>query len=56
MVLICIHKNFKSNLGGYFSGLFSGGGRITPSKTLKDIAKSLKTGTKVKIIIYSFRK
>ena len=40
-----------SNLGEYFSYSFSGGDKITPSKTCEDIAKKLKTGTKVKSYI-----
>ena len=47
MILIHVFKNFTSNLGGYFSGSFSDGGKITPSKTCSGIAKSLKTDTKV---------
>ena len=47
-ILICFYKNFKSNFGEYFSVSFSGGGKITPSKTCLDIAKNLKTGTKIR--------
>ena len=32
-ILIRVYKNFKTNLGGFLSGLFSGGGKINPSKT-----------------------
>ena len=55
-ILICVYGNFKFHLGGYFSGLLSGEWEITPSKTCWDIAKRLKTGTKVKNYIFSENK